>query len=106
MARAGLADEASITEVDDLHAAFRALGNPERLAIVDALSRSRDGMSVSHVSAQVDQPRLVASRHLKRLRQAGIVTARWERQTHLHWLNADIIERIEDWVCETLPAPQ
>ena len=54
---------------------FRALSDETRLRIVNLLSRCKS-VSVSDLVAALEMPQWHISRHLNRLRQAGLVTAR------------------------------
>lgn len=95
-----------VGDVERLAVVFRALGNPERLTVLAAVAASEQGLSISEVCAMTGLPRLAATRHLKRLRLAGIVASRWERPSHIHWLDERAVEQVEDWVYGTLREAQ
>ncbi len=54
---------------------FKALSDPSRISILVRLAESGVAQTVTEVSACCPQNMSVVSRHLKTLRQAGIVTA-------------------------------
>jgi len=65
---------------------FQALSDPRRLAIVELLA---DGeLCVCDVSSRLDISNALASHHIKKLRDAGLVTTR-RRGTWLHCRLAD-----------------
>ena len=86
----------------DHDAAFKALADPTRRRILDAL-RDRDGQSLSEIEAlvtrEVEMTRFGVMKHLKVLVAAGLVTTvRSGRQT-LHHLNPVPIRLIHDrWI--------
>lgn len=88
----------------DLPALFRALGNAERLAVFRAVAESDEGMSIAEVTAATGLERVVVSRHLKRLRLVGVLAARWDRRSHIHWMDVRALEQVEDWIYATLPS--
>lgn len=59
----------------DVAELFRALSDETRLRIVNLLSRCKT-LAVSDLVAALEMPQWHVSRHLNRLRQAGIVIAR------------------------------
>lgn len=56
--------------------ALRALANPARLRIVDALGAARTEMSVSEIATAVGQSQPTVSKHLSILRDTGFVQSR------------------------------
>lgn len=73
-------------------AAIRALANPIRRRIVELL---RDGeLPVNALVAQFDVARPAISRHLKVLREAGLVTYRSEHKTRLYALDPGEMDRL------------
>lgn len=75
---------------------FRALADPTRRRVLDLL---RDGVrSVTQLQAefQISQPAL--SRHLKVLREAGLVVFRPIGRLNVYQLNAEPMGAVNDWM--------
>ena len=95
-------------DADDgaLLTAFRALANGERLAVLRVLGGCPAGMNISQVAAAAELSRFTASRHLKLLCAAGLVTASRREQSLIHRLDPRGFERVEDWVYDMAPASE
>jgi DNA-binding transcriptional ArsR family regulator len=80
-------------------AVFKALADPTRRAMLDALFR-RDGQSVQALGAQVpEMTRFGVMKHLAVLEAAGLVVARRQGRQKLHYLNPVPIAEIADrWI--------
>lgn len=76
--------------------AFTAVAEPHRRRIIGLLAHGE--RSVNHVarSLRVRQPQ--ASKHLRVLREVGLVTVRGEGQQRLYRLNGEALKPIHDWV--------
>jgi DNA-binding transcriptional ArsR family regulator len=76
---------------------FAALSNPERRRILDLL---RDGQRPAGelVSAFPDLPQPAVSRHLRILRDAGLVTVSPRAQQRLYALQPDRLREVDSWV--------
>lgn len=88
---------------------FAALSNPERVAILEALASplctsGERGASITEIAARIGQSRFAASRHLRILSGAGLVSVEQSRRTRHHRLVEAGMIRIEDWVCSVIPA--
>ncbi|WP_425953363.1 ArsR/SmtB family transcription factor [Xylanimonas sp. McL0601] len=86
----------------DDDAIFRALADPTRRRILDAL-RSRDGQSLSELEAVItqdtDMTRFGVMKHLKVLAAGGLVTTQRRGRQTLHYLNPVPIRLIHDrWI--------
>jgi len=84
------------TQTDSLSAAFGALADPTRRAI---LERSSDGETAVGDLAEpfaISAPAI--SRHLKVLEEAGLVARRTERQRRIIRLQPDRLREISGWV--------
>jgi DNA-binding transcriptional ArsR family regulator len=86
----------------DEDAVFKALGDPTRRRILDAL-RDRDGQSLSELEALVteeaEMTRFGVMKHLKVLVAAGLVTTERSGRQTLHHLNPVPIRLIHDrWI--------
>lgn len=67
---------------------FRALGDPTRLRILDALAETDDELSVGELVERLDLPQPKVSKHLGCLRWCGFVEDRREHRT-VHYRIAD-----------------
>lgn len=78
---------------------FRALADPTRRALLDALF-ARDGQSVQALCALVpEMTRFGVMKHLEILEAANLVTTRREGRTKLHFLNSVPIQQVADrWI--------
>jgi uncharacterized protein YndB with AHSA1/START domain len=78
--------------------AFRALADPTRRALLDALF-AQDGQSLAALHARFPMTRIGVAKHLALLEQAGLVVTRRRGREKLHFLNAVPIRLIHDrWV--------
>ncbi|MNS16513.1 Helix-turn-helix domain protein [compost metagenome] len=86
------------TSGDDV---YRAIGDPTRRAILDALSE-RGGQTLFELCARlvmthgVASTRQAISQHLEVLEAAGLVTTRREGRTKLHWFDGAPLRQIVD----------
>lgn len=88
----------------DLDAAFKALADPTRRELLDALNR-RNGQSLSELVAGVDIRRQSVAKHLAVLEGANLVTTVRRGREKLHYLNAAPIHDIaERWIGRYDPA--
>jgi DNA-binding transcriptional ArsR family regulator len=77
---------------------FRALADPTRRALLDALYE-RDGQTLTALEQGVAMSRFGVMKHLKVLEQAGLVTTRRRGREKLHFLNPVPIRLVHDrWV--------
>src|SRR5215472_14241397 len=79
-----------------LDAAFRALADPTRRAILDRLSRAPD--SISNLAAPLPMSLPAVQQHLQVLASSGLVI--WEKQGRVRWCRLDArgLRAVEDWV--------
>jgi DNA-binding transcriptional ArsR family regulator len=75
---------------------FDALGDPNRRAIVELL-RTGD-RSVSELAAELPISRPAVSRHLRLLKQAGLVADRAEGTRRLYRLDDEGIEAVREYL--------
>jgi DNA-binding transcriptional ArsR family regulator len=81
--------------VDDV---FRALADPTRRALLDALTE-RDGQTLVSLSAGHGMTRVGVAKHLRLLEDAGLVVTKRRGREKLHFLNPVPIRLIHDrWV--------
>ncbi len=77
---------------------FRALADPTRRALLDALTE-RDGQTLVSLSAGHGMTRVGVAKHLRLLEGAGLVVSKRRGREKLHFLNAVPIRLIHDrWV--------
>jgi uncharacterized protein YndB with AHSA1/START domain/DNA-binding transcriptional ArsR family regulator len=77
---------------------FRALADPTRRALLDALFE-RDGQTLVALTAPHDMTRIAVAKHLRLLEDAGLVVSRRRGREKLHYLNPVPIRLIHDrWV--------
>lgn len=80
----------------NLHTSFSALGDETRLAIVDRLlTQGAQAAGDLGDVAPVSAPAL--SRHLKVLREAGLVTVKRDAQRRIYAANPDAFRKIVGW---------
>ena len=81
-----------------MEAVFRALADPTRRALLDALFE-RDGQTLAALTARHDMTRIAVAKHLRLLEEAGLVVSRRRGREKLHYLNAVPIRLVHDrWV--------
>jgi uncharacterized protein YndB with AHSA1/START domain/DNA-binding transcriptional ArsR family regulator len=82
-----------------MEAVFRALADPNRRALLDAL-HERDGRSLGELEAVLrGMTRFGVMKHLRVLTDAGLVTTRRDGRRKLHYLNPVPIQLIADrWI--------
>jgi uncharacterized protein YndB with AHSA1/START domain len=77
---------------------FRALADPTRRALLDALFE-RDGQTLVALAARHDMTRIAVAKHLRLLEAAGLVVSRRRGREKFHYLNPVPIRLIHDrWV--------
>ena len=82
----------------DVEAVFRALADPTRRDLLDALFE-RDGQTLVALTARHDMTRIGVAKHLRVLEEAGLVVSRRRGREKLHYLNPVPIRLIHDrWV--------
>jgi DNA-binding transcriptional ArsR family regulator len=76
--------------------AFNAIAEPRRRQILDAIG---DGQrSVNDLVAILDIPQPLVSKHLRVLREVGIVTVREDGRHRLYRLDGRALKPVYDWV--------
>ena len=81
-----------------MEAVFRALADPTRRALLDALFE-QDGQTLVALTARHDMTRIAVAKHLRLLEEAGLVVSRRRGREKLHFLNTVPIRLIHDrWV--------
>jgi len=76
--------------------ALQALGEPHRVAILDLL---RDGeQPVSHLVERLELSQPAVSKHLRVLREAGLVESRADAQRRLYRVRTEPLVELDDWL--------
>jgi DNA-binding transcriptional ArsR family regulator len=78
---------------------FRALGEPQRLRILQVLKTG--GHSVNEIVAALDANQPNISRHLQALFEVGIVTRRREGNSIFYSIADPVVFQLCDLVCES-----
>lgn len=76
--------------------AFNAVAEPQRRRIIDLLALGE--RSVNDIASALSMRQPQVSKHLKVLREVGLVSARDEGQHRLYSLNSEALRPIYDWV--------
>lgn len=76
--------------------AFNAVGEPRRRQILDVLARGE--RSVNDLVAELELAQPQVSRHLRVLREVGLVDVRDRGRQRMYRLNGDRLRPIHDWV--------
>jgi DNA-binding transcriptional ArsR family regulator len=75
---------------------FEVLAEPNRRRILDALGACERPVGEIVVELGLSQP--AVSKHLRVLREAGLVAARSEAQRRLYRVRAEPLRAIDDWL--------
>jgi DNA-binding transcriptional ArsR family regulator len=77
-------------------APFEVLAEPHRRSILDLLRESE--RSVTDLVGVLDVSQPAVSKHLRVLREAGLVTARSDAQRRLYRLRPEPLRAIDEWL--------
>src|SRR5215207_1820658 len=87
-----------VTYPRGVDAVFRALADPTRRSLLDALFRE-DGQTLNAHEDHFSMTRVGVMKHLKQLEEAGLVVTRRRGREKLHFLNPVPIRLVHDrWV--------
>ena len=78
---------------------FEAVADPTRRRIVELVAAGEHPAGA--IAAAFDVSRPAISRHLRILREAGVVTARGDGQRKLYRLEPRALDDLENWVVRT-----
>lgn len=79
--------------------AFETLADPTRRRIMELLAERERSAGEIVRTFQLSQP--AVSQHLRRLREAGLVSVRAEAQRRVYQLNPDGLRETEEWLDRT-----
>lgn len=84
---------------------FKALNDPTRRAILDAL-RGRDGQTLTELESRLEMTRFGVMKHLRVLEEAGLVVPVKRGRFKHHYLNAVPLQEVIDrWIDPFLAGP-
>jgi len=95
-ARPGSAAQGATPPPDLLDAAFAALADPTRRAILERLARGE--ATVKEIAAPFDISAPAISRHLKVLEGAGLISRSRQAQWRPCRLEPEALQRVDDWL--------
>lgn len=84
---------------------FEAIADPSRRKILDLLLTAQvsgNELTVSELVQQTGLGQPTVSKHLKTLREAGLVSAREDGQKRFYSITPEPLEEIEDWMIDFL----
>ncbi|MEO0457561.1 MAG: metalloregulator ArsR/SmtB family transcription factor [Cyanobacteria bacterium P01_A01_bin.114] len=88
-------------DINDIAAAFSALGQPSRLKIVRLLlSAYPKGLPAGEIQKELGIAAPTLSHHLDKLRQVGIVTAEKDRQWIWYNVRSEALKHLIDFLFE------
>ena len=90
-----------VSELGELTDCLKALSDPTRVAIVTTLIG--DELSVHQVADQFPMSRPAISKHLKILREAGLVVERAEGRQRIYSLEAEPLRAVQLWLARFEP---
>ena len=76
--------------------AFNAVAEPRRRQILDLLAGGE--LSVNDLAARLGLAQPVVSKHLRVLREAGLVEVRTDAQRRLYRLRTEPLREIDEWL--------
>ena len=79
-----------------MEATFRAIADPSRRTILDLLAEGE--RSVTELLSHFDFSQPALSKHLRVLREAGLVSVRAVSRRRLYGLQAEGLRSVADWV--------
>src|SRR5437016_5952877 len=79
-------------------AAFQALAEPRRLAIVELLRDGEKSVGELAEALAVSQP--AVSKHLRALKAAGLVEVRPDAQHRFYRIRPEPLEEVDDWLAQ------
>lgn len=77
---------------------FEIIAEPNRRAILGFLSGSE--RSVGEIEAKLRMPQTTVSKHLRVLREAGIVEAQVAAQKRLYRIKPEPLKEVDDWLAQ------
>lgn len=78
------------------HDPFNAVAEPKRRQVLAVMGTEE--LSVNEIVARLGWPQPMVSKHLKVLKQVGLVNERRDGRQRLYQVNAETLKPIFDWV--------
>jgi DNA-binding transcriptional ArsR family regulator len=91
--------------MNDSDRVFRALADPSRRRLLDALNAS-DEQTLTELCEHLDMTRQAVTQHLNVLENAGLVATSWRGREKLHFLNPVPLQQIYDRWISTFERPR
>jgi len=85
-----------VTYIQDVESVFEIIAEPNRRAILSLLLSSEQ--SVGDIERQLGMPQPAVSKHLRVLRDAGVVEARVDAQRRLYRLKPEPLQEVDAWL--------
>jgi DNA-binding transcriptional ArsR family regulator len=79
-----------------VESSFTIIAEPNRRAILSLLASSEQ--SVGEIERHLRMPQTSVSKHLRVLREAGLVEARIEAQRRVYGIRAEPLREIDEWL--------
>ena len=79
-----------------MESAFEVIAEPNRRAILSLLASSE--LSVGEIERELGMPQPTVSKHLRVLREAGLVEAEVDAQRRLYRLRPESLKEIDAWL--------
>src|SRR2546429_3589579 len=79
-----------------MQTAFEVIAEPNRRAILSLLVSSQQ--SVGEIARQLGMPQPTVSKHLRVLREAGVVESTVDAQRRLYWLKPEPLQEVDAWL--------
>lgn len=86
--------------MDDIDKVFKALADPGRRRLLDALHRG-NGQTLTALCEHMDMTRQAVTQHLRLLEDANLVAVVWQGREKLHYLNPVPLHEIQArWIAK------
>ena len=85
-----------VSDIEPVSGCLKALADPTRLAIVGRLQEGE--LSVHEVAEQFPMSRPAISKHLKILREAGLVSERSEGRARIYSIDLEPLTVVQSWL--------
>ena len=79
-----------------MESVFEIIAEPNRRAILSLLVSSQQ--SVGEIERQLEMSQPTVSKHLRVLREAGVVEATVDAQRRLYRLNPESLQEVDEWL--------
>jgi DNA-binding transcriptional ArsR family regulator len=85
-----------VVHIHDMQSVFEIIAEPSRRAILSLLVSSRQ--SVGEIERQLRMPQPAVSKHLRVLREAGLVESTVDAQRRLYRLKPETLQEVDAWL--------